>query len=53
MKLHSIYYNRSYLSFFEGKILKHGSPEELAEDEAVRRVYLGQNFELRKRKIFD
>ncbi|QRR02607.1 LPS export ABC transporter ATP-binding protein [Dyadobacter sandarakinus] len=41
--------DRAYL-LFEGKILKQGSAEELAEDEVVRRVYLGQNFEL-KRKI--
>tara|TARA_B100001094_G_C18115997_1_gene764051 strand:+ start:283 stop:1011 length:729 start_codon:yes stop_codon:yes gene_type:complete len=33
---------------FEGSILKTGTAEELAEDEQVRRVYLGQNFELRK-----
>lgn len=38
---------------FEGKILKHGVPEELAADEMVRKVYLGQNFELRKKKLFD
>jgi len=44
--------DRTYL-MFEGNILKHGSPEELAEDEMVRKVYLGQNFELRKKKIFD
>lgn len=44
--------DRTYL-MFEGKILKQGNPEELAEDEVVRRVYLGQNFELRKKKIFD
>jgi lipopolysaccharide export system ATP-binding protein len=41
--------DRAYL-LFEGKILKQGSAEELAEDEVVRRVYLGQHFEL-KRKI--
>lgn len=41
--------DRAYL-LFEGKILKQGTAEELAEDEVVRRVYLGQNFEL-KRKI--
>jgi lipopolysaccharide export system ATP-binding protein len=35
---------------FEGKILKSGSAEELAQDEQVRRVYLGQNFELRKKR---
>ena len=35
---------------FEGDILKAGTPEELAADEQVRRVYLGQSFEL-KRKI--
>lgn len=38
--------DRSYL-LFEGKILKEGTAKELAEDETVRRVYLGQNFELR------
>jgi lipopolysaccharide export system ATP-binding protein len=32
---------------FEGSILKAGTAEELAADEVVRRVYLGQNFELR------
>ena len=36
---------------FEGGILKAGIPEELVEDEMVRRVYLGQNFELRKKKL--
>ena len=41
--------DRAYL-LFEGKILKHGSAEELAADEMVRRVYLGTHFEL-KRKI--
>lgn len=41
---------RSYL-LFEGNILKAGTAEELANDEQVRRVYLGQNFELRKQKI--
>jgi lipopolysaccharide export system ATP-binding protein len=35
---------------FEGGILKAGVPE-LVEDEMVRRVYLGQNFELRKKKL--
>ena len=44
--------DRTYL-MFEGSILKHGMPEELAEDEMVRKVYLGQNFELRKKKIFN
>lgn len=44
--------DRTYL-MFEGNILKHGDPEELAADEMVRKVYLGQNFELRKKKIFD
>jgi lipopolysaccharide export system ATP-binding protein len=34
---------------FEGSILKSGTAEELAADEQVRRVYLGQNFELRKK----
>ena len=40
--------DRAYL-LFEGKILKAGSAEDLSEDEHVRRVYLGKNFELRKR----
>lgn len=38
---------RAYL-LFEGNILKSGSAEELANDEQVRKVYLGKNFELRK-----
>jgi len=42
--------DKTYL-MFEGKILKAGSPEELAQDEMVRKVYLGQNFELRKKRI--
>jgi lipopolysaccharide export system ATP-binding protein len=42
--------DRTYL-MFEGKILKTGEPEDLANDEIVRKVYLGQNFELRKKKI--
>jgi lipopolysaccharide export system ATP-binding protein len=41
--------DRSYL-LFEGSILKAGSAEELAADEMVRQVYLGQNFELRKKR---
>lgn len=41
--------DRTYL-MFEGNILMTGTAEELAEDEVVRRVYLGKNFEL-KRKI--
>ena len=41
--------DRAYL-MFEGKILKTGTAEELAADEMVRKVYLGQNFEL-KRKV--
>jgi lipopolysaccharide export system ATP-binding protein len=39
--------DRAYL-LFEGKILKSGTAEELAADEQVRKVYLGQNFKLRK-----
>src|SRR3954465_1609878 len=39
--------DRAYL-LFEGKILKAGSAEDLANDEQVRKVYLGANFELRK-----
>lgn len=42
--------DKTYL-MFEGSILKSGIPEELAEDEMVRKVYLGQNFELRKKKL--
>jgi lipopolysaccharide export system ATP-binding protein len=41
--------DRAYL-LFEGSILKAGSAEELANDEQVRRVYLGKNFELRRTK---
>jgi lipopolysaccharide export system ATP-binding protein len=40
--------DRAYL-LFEGGILKSGTAEELASDEQVRKVYLGQNFELRKK----
>lgn len=40
--------DRAYL-LFEGSILKSGTAEDLAADEQVRRVYLGQNFELRKK----
>ena len=38
--------DRAYL-LFEGSILKAGTAQELADDEQVRRVYLGKNFELR------
>jgi lipopolysaccharide export system ATP-binding protein len=41
--------DRAYL-LFEGRILKHGTAEELAADEQVRRVYLGQHFILRPRQ---
>ncbi len=40
--------DRAYL-LFEGDILKAGTAEELASDEQVKRVYLGQNFELKKK----
>lgn len=40
--------DRAYL-LFEGAILKTGTAEELAADEQVRRVYLGKNFELKKK----
>ncbi|HEY9561747.1 MAG TPA: LPS export ABC transporter ATP-binding protein [Anseongella sp.] len=43
--------DRAYL-LHEGSILKSGLPEDLAGDETVRRVYLGQNFTFR-RKVFD
>jgi lipopolysaccharide export system ATP-binding protein len=42
--------DRTYL-MFEGNILKSGIPEDLAKDELVRKVYLGQNFEFRKKKL--
>jgi lipopolysaccharide export system ATP-binding protein len=42
--------DRAYL-MFEGNILKAGTAEELAADEMVRKVYLGKNFELRKKHI--
>lgn len=42
--------DKTYL-MFEGGILKEGSPEELAADETVRRVYLGKDFELKKKKF--
>ena len=42
--------DRAYL-LFEGKILKSGTAEELAEDEQVRKVYLGQNFVLRRKNL--
>ena len=42
--------DRTYL-MFEGNILKDGKPEELAVDEIVKKVYLGQNFELRKKHL--
>ncbi len=41
--------DRAYL-LFEGQILKSGSAEELAADETVRKVYLGQHFELKRKK---
>ncbi len=40
--------DRAYL-LIEGKIFKHGSAEELADDEQVRRLYLGTNFELKRK----
>ena len=40
--------DRAYL-LIEGKIFKHGTAEELAEDEDVRRLYLGTNFTLRRK----
>ena len=41
--------DRTYL-MFEGKILKEGIPEDLAKDEIVRKVYLGKNFEFKRKK---
>ena len=40
--------DRAYL-LIEGQIFKHGTAEELAEDEHVRRLYLGRNFELKRK----
>jgi len=42
--------DRAYL-LFEGKLLKAGTAEELAADEQVRMVYLGQNFEFKRKKV--
>lgn len=42
--------DRAYL-MFEGKILRDGTSEELARDEIVRKVYLGRNFELKRKNI--
>jgi lipopolysaccharide export system ATP-binding protein len=41
--------DKTYL-MFEGGILKEGTPKELADDEMVRKVYLGESFELKERK---
>jgi lipopolysaccharide export system ATP-binding protein len=40
--------DRAYL-LIEGRIFKHGTAEELADDDDVRRLYLGRNFELRRK----
>ena len=40
--------DRAYL-LIEGKIFKHGTAEELAADDEVKRLYLGRNFELRRK----
>jgi lipopolysaccharide export system ATP-binding protein len=42
--------DRTYL-MYEGGILKEGTPKELADDEMVRRVYLGKDFELKEKKF--
>jgi lipopolysaccharide export system ATP-binding protein len=42
--------DRAYL-LYDGSILKAATAEELAADEQVRKVYLGQNFVLRKVKV--
>ncbi|MCX7727856.1 MAG: LPS export ABC transporter ATP-binding protein [Bacteroidia bacterium] len=39
--------DRAYL-LYSGKVIKSGTAEDLANDDMVRKVYLGQNFELRK-----
>ena len=41
--------DKTYL-MYDGTILKEGTPEELAEDETVRKLYLGKDFELKKKK---
>ena len=41
--------DRAYL-LYDGRILQSGSAEDLANDPEVRRVYLGKNFELRRKK---
>jgi len=43
--------DRTYL-MYQGGILKEGVPEELAKDELVRKVYLGKDFELKRKKVF-
>ncbi len=43
--------DRTYL-LYEGKILKTGTAEDLANDEMVRKVYLGKNFELRRKPSY-
>lgn len=40
--------DRAYL-LIDGKIFKHGTAEELADDEQVRKLYLGRNFELKRK----
>lgn len=42
--------DRAYL-MFEGKILRAGTSEQLADDEIVRKVYLGKHFELKKKRL--
>ena len=41
--------DRAYL-MVEGKLFKQGSAEDLANDPLVRKVYLGQNFQLKKKR---
>ena len=43
--------DRTYL-MYQGGILKEGVPEELAKDELVRKVYLGKDFKLKRKKVF-
>lgn len=43
--------DRTYL-MYQGGILKEGIPEELAKDDLVRKVYLGKDFELKRKKVF-
>jgi lipopolysaccharide export system ATP-binding protein len=44
--------DRTYLMYQGGILKRRSSPEDLAEDELVRKVYLGKDFELKRKKVF-